>query len=267
MESYFKTGVVTGVILVLLLLETWMPFYSHFKGSWKQRVLHDGRNMALAMMNATLGAVLIGAGFFYQQQWAEAYHVGILRQVDWGPTSETIIVLILFDGWMYAWHRINHVIPFLWRFHRMHHSDPAMDATTGIRFHPGEILLSAAARLIVLPLLGMELWQLLLYETLLLPVILFHHANITLPRKLDHVLNFFVVTPAMHRVHHSRERAETNSNYGSILPYWDLLAGSWRTREDLTSIQFGVDGWQETHWQTLKGLLLTPLRKINIQKK
>jgi sterol desaturase/sphingolipid hydroxylase (fatty acid hydroxylase superfamily) len=142
----------------------------------------------------------------------------------------------------------------------MHHSDRQLDATTSIRFHPGEIFLSGIARLAVIPLLGMELWQLLLYEAVLLPVILFHHSNMRLPLWLDHGLLALIVTPAMHRVHHSRWKQETDSNYGSVFPYWDRLLGSFRLRQDARAIQLGLDEFQEPEWHSIKGMLKTPLR-------
>src|SRR5215813_5385924 len=117
--------------------------------------------------------------------------------------------ILLFDAWMYLWHRANHQLDFLWRFHRVHHSDPEMDVTTAIRFHAGEILISSALRLAVIPLLGITNRQLLVYEMLLLPVILFHHSNVLIPERLDAILRLVIVTPAIHRVHHSRLRAET----------------------------------------------------------
>src|SRR5256885_17251711 len=97
----------------------------------------------------------------------------------------TLLAILLLDGGMYLWHRANHRLPLLWRFHRVHHSDPALDVTSAVRFHTGEILISSVLRLALIPLLGVSLWQILLYEALLLPVIQFHHSNVRLPERLD----------------------------------------------------------------------------------
>src|SRR6185436_15084404 len=114
-----------------------------------------------------------------------------------------------------------------------------MDCTTGVRFHTGEVFLSGCSRLVMVPILGMDLWQLGLYEAVLLPVICFHHSNVRLPRLLDHALTLLVVSPALHRVHHSRIREETDSNYGSVLPWWDFILGTFRLRADARAIRFG----------------------------
>jgi sterol desaturase/sphingolipid hydroxylase (fatty acid hydroxylase superfamily) len=174
---------------------------------------------------------------------------------------EGALALLLLDFWMYLWHRANHVIHFLWRFHRTHHSEPDMDVSTGIRFHPGEILLSGIVRLAVIPILGIQLWHLALYESILYPVVMLHHSNVRLPRWLDYGLLAVVVTPAMHRVHHSRWRPETDSNYGSVLPYWDRLFRTFRLREDARAVELGLDEFDGPEWQSLVGFAKTPLAK------
>jgi rhodanese-related sulfurtransferase len=165
---------------------------------------------------------------------------------------------------MYLWHRANHTHPFLWRFHRMHHSEPQLDATSALRFHPGEILLSGIARLVIVPLLGMSVPQLVVYESVLFPVIVLHHSNVRLPRWLDYGLLALIVTPAMHRVHHSRWRPETDSNYGSVFPYWDRLFRSFRLRDDARHVELGLDEFSDPQWQTVGGLLRTPLESHSI---
>jgi sterol desaturase/sphingolipid hydroxylase (fatty acid hydroxylase superfamily) len=254
-----KALAATLFLVILWTAEGLAPFYPGFDGETGKRVRHDLRNLALGVGNSLLLALLFGATFLALDAWAAGAGVGLARLLGWPGWVELVLVLVLFDLWMYAWHRANHRIPFLWRFHRMHHSDPAMDATTGLRFHPGEQLLSALARLAVLPLLGMALWQLAIYEALLLPVILFHHSNVRFPRWMDRGLLALVVTPAMHRVHHSRWQPETDSNYGSILPWWDRVFGSFRLREDERTIELGLEEFDGEEWQGLPGLLRTPL--------
>ncbi|HVR76061.1 MAG TPA: sterol desaturase family protein [Planctomycetota bacterium] len=254
-----KSIVASLVLAALWVAESWVPFFSHFQGRLKDRIRHDVRNLALGITNAALLALLLGGVFALVGSWAEEANVGILRALEWPGWIEVVVALVVFDLWMYLWHRANHRIPFLWRFHRMHHSDPEMDATTAVRFHTGEVVLSGLVRLAVIPVLGMELWQLALYETVLLPVIILHHSNVGLPRILDHGLLALFVTPAMHRVHHSRVREETDSNYGSIFPYWDMVFRTFRLRTDARTIHLGLDGLDDPKWQGLKGMLLTPL--------
>jgi sterol desaturase/sphingolipid hydroxylase (fatty acid hydroxylase superfamily) len=141
----------------------------------------------------------------------------------------------------------------------MHHSDPAVDVTTAARFHFGELILSSVIRLVLIPLFGIPLDAIILYDVIQLPVIAFHHANIALQPTVDKILRLVIVTPFMHKVHHSRERNETDSNYSSILSIWDRVFGSYVEREEYTSIGFGLAGYDSEYLQSLPGLLRTPL--------
>jgi len=146
-------------------------------------------------------------------------------------------------------HNANHRVPFLWRFHRMHHTDMEMDSTSAIRFHTLEIVFSSCLRLAVAPLLGIEFTHLFVYEICLQPVIIFHHSNIAFPEKWDRILRALIVTPNMHRVHHSLETYETNSNYSSVFSVWDRLAGTFRKREDMATLTFGLKEFREPYCQ------------------
>ncbi len=211
-------------------------------------------------MNALLAIALLGTLLAVVEvsfkQW------GLLRWLALPTIATTLAALLVLDLWMYVWHRLNHAVPLLWRFHRMHHSDPAMDASTGLRFHTGEILLSGLARAGLLPIIGLSLWQTALYDAILLPVVLFHHSNVRFPRWLDNGLTLCVVTPAMHRVHHSRWRPETNSNFASVLPIWDRLFRSFRLRDDARTIHLGLAEFDDNQWQTLVGMLRTPFAQV-----
>jgi sterol desaturase/sphingolipid hydroxylase (fatty acid hydroxylase superfamily) len=194
-------------------------------------------------------------------EWARQQPIGLLNWLNWPGWAKWLLALLLFDLWMYVWHVLNHKAPLLWRFHAVHHADREMDATSAVRFHTGEIVLSSAARLAVLPLLGMSMPQLLLYEAILLPVVLFHHSNIDIPRRLDAALRCVIPTPWMHWVHHSRLQPETDSNYGSVLSVWDRLFGTFRLREDPHQIELGLDDdTEEMQWRTLRGMLVRPFR-------
>src|SRR5262249_16765576 len=147
-------------------------------------------------------------------------------------------------------------------FHRMHHSDPDLDVTTALRFHFGEITISSALRLAVVPLLGLTLWQVILYETILLPVIAFHHSNVALPERFHRILRAARVSPNMHRVHHSDWQPETDSNYASIFSWWDRLGRTFRRREDVRTLRYGLREFDGEEWQGLWGLVKTPAAKV-----
>ncbi len=138
-----------------------------------------------------------------------------------------ILSMLLLDLAIYLQHVMFHAVPALWRLHRMHHADLDFDATTGLRFHPIEILISMAIKLALVAALGPPAVAVLLFEIILNATALFNHANINLPRPVDRWLRWIVVTPDMHRVHHSVDPRETNSNYGFNLPWWDRLMGTY----------------------------------------
>jgi len=133
-----------------------------------------------------------------------------------------------------------------------------MDTTTALRFHPGELILSTFIRLPVVILLGMSFAQLVLFELMLNLSTLFHHSNMAIPEKWDRLLRAVMVTPNMHRVHHSVVRAETNSNFTSLLSVWDRLYGTFRTRGDTRTITIGLPDYRDLRWQQLRGFLITP---------
>ena len=228
---YAKPAIATGLLIVLWVLEAVVPMY----GGRERRLSHGAANVALGLFNAVVAAVLLGATFLAVTDWAQEHSFGMLH---WLPSAIPtwvlwIVGLVLFDAWMYLWHVLNHRVPLLWRFHAVHHTDRELDVSSAMRFHTGEILLSGVSRLVILPVIGMTMPQLLLYELFLLPVIFFHHSNVRLPQRIDRRLCWFIVTPGMHWVHHSRLRQETNSNYASVLPIWDRLFGTYCCRDDL----------------------------------
>ncbi len=192
------------------------------------------------------------------REWARARRFGLVNLVVLPTSLHWCAAIVMFDIWQYWWHRFNHRMPLLWRFHAVHHADAAMDASSGVRFHTVEMLYSFLARLVVLPLIGVTVPQLVLYETLSLPVILFHHSNLRIPSGLDRVLRCVIVTPWMHYVHHSQWQPETDSNYSSFLSVWDRLFGSFRLRDNPAEITLGLDDYEEREWRPLPGLLAAP---------
>lgn len=223
-------------LVILLALEQGIPAMPGRRGVWR----HGAWNLGLGTINAVALGLLAAPLLRWATVWAEARGIGLARVLPLPEAVAIGLALVAFDGWMYLWHRANHVVPLLWRFHRLHHSDPAMDATTTVRFHPGELAISTLLRLAVLPVLGLRIEHLLVYEVVLFPVILFHHSNVRFPEKIDRVVRTVLVTPAMHRVHHSKRQIETDSNYGSVLSIWDRLGRSFRRRRDGSAIEFGL---------------------------
>lgn len=249
------------VLLLLLVWEGVAPYFPFFRHRIKDRAHHALRNFTLTFLNAIMVSMLFIALWMMAADFAAARNFGLLHQIELPSWQEALIAVLLFDFWTYWWHRFNHVIPFLWRFHRVHHSDPKMDVTTSNRFHIGEIFLSSIIRIILVILYGAELWHIALYEALMFPIVQFHHANVGLPPQLDRILRIFIVTPHMHKVHHSRYYRETNSNYTSMLSLWDRVFGSFRLSKDPHSIEFGLKHFDDDRKQSILGMLATPAGK------
>lgn len=243
--------------------ETLAPFFPHATG--RARLRHGARNLAVAALNGIVILVVFASATVFIADRTALHRWGILNQLPLSPLSHGVLAILAFDLWTYWWHRINHRIPFFWRFHRMHHSDPEMDATTGTRFHFGEIAMSSAIRLALIPAIGIPLVPMLIYDTILTVSVQFHHSNSALPGRADRYLRYLLVSPFMHKVHHSRWRPETDSNYSSLLSIWDRLFGSYREKDNYREIHFGLDEFDSSEHQTIRGLLVTPV--VNASRK
>jgi sterol desaturase/sphingolipid hydroxylase (fatty acid hydroxylase superfamily) len=247
--------VVPVVLLALFWCwETWRPYFGQREG----RLRHAGRNLAIALLNTVILGLAFGAVTAAVAVWTEQNEYGLLTALGLDGPPRFLLALALLDGWMYVWHRANHAVPLLWRFHRMHHSDRHMDVTTATRFHLGEHVGAAVLRLGLIPLAGFEVWHLVVYDTLVIAVTQFHHADISVGR-WDRWLRWLIVTPHMHKVHHSDWQPETDSNYSTVLSLWDRLFRSFRLRSDPKTIMFGLREFADPAWHTVVGMLKTPL--------
>ena len=199
---------------------------------------HDAINILVGLVNL----VLVFTGGYYFQQFIEftnARHFGILQLLQMPFFIELFAGVLFIDCFLYWWHRINHLVPFFWYFHKFHHKDEKMNSTTAVRFHTGELILSYVVKIILFPLLGVSLGSVLLHAFILFPVILFHHSNIKISMEKDLFLRKFFVTPQMHRLHHSVIKFDTDSNYSSILPYWDMIFKTYHKKTD-KPVKFGI---------------------------
>jgi len=254
-----KTLVEIVALALIFSFESFFPLFPRRR----ERIRHAARNVSLGLLNLFVVSLFFSSLLALDAAWARTRSMGLLPLLSFFPWIETLLVFVLFDFWMYLFHRANHQIPFLWRFHRTHHSDNQVDVTTALRFHTGEIVISSLFKLVLIPLLGMSLGQLLLYETCLQPVILFHHSNVALPEKWDQWMRLVIVSPNMHRVHHSQIRSETDSNYSSIFSFWDRIARTFRRRKDPRTLEYGLPEFPESRWQTFRGMLKTPLAPLH----
>lgn len=242
-----------GGFLVFWCWESLAPFIAR-----PSRIRHAARNLTIAGINAFVIVVVFAGATVAVSELSAANSIGLLHRLAVAEPFRIIAAFLALDAFTYWWHRANHRIPLLWRFHRMHHSDPSMDVSTATRFHLGEIAISSTMRLPLIALVGISIQGILLYDFLLLLATQFHHANVGLPSKLDQAMRYAIVSPNMHKVHHSSERVETDSNYSSVLSVWDRLFRTYRERDDYRGIHYGLAGFKEERTQTVTGLLLTP---------
>lgn len=258
-----QPAVMIAGLVVLLIWEQAHPFFAYFRGRHKERGKHVLRNLVIGGLNAILVAVVFAGAWYAAAGWAAERGFGLLH---WMVSSSGVPLwvhalgaVLLLDAWTYVWHRLNHMIPFFWRFHRVHHYDSKMDVTTASRFHVGEIFFSSLLRIPLIILLGVYFWELLFYETVMFAVVQFHHANLALPEPVDRALRAIIVTPAMHKVHHSRWQPETDSNYSSLFSFWDRIGRSFRLRKNLRELRLGLDEFDRPEDQTVTGMLRAPL--------
>jgi sterol desaturase/sphingolipid hydroxylase (fatty acid hydroxylase superfamily) len=214
-----------------------------------------GRNGALWFINTLLSPLIV----LPVTAWAVGHSLG-WRPDWWSGWPGVALDVVLLDFLIYWWHLANHRVPLLWRFHEVHHLDCFLDSTSAIRFHFGEVLLSAGARAGIILLLGFPFFSVLVFETLLLCATVFHHSNLRLPPAIERGLARVIITPSIHWVHHHAVRADTDSNYGTLFSFWDRL---FRTRSPTArtpTMPIGVEGNAE---RALPQLLLRPFAGRN----
>lgn len=189
---------------------------------------------------------------------------GLFGALDWPLWLEIVLAVLIFDAAIYWQHRLLHAIPLLWPLHRVHHSDVAIDVTTGVRFHPLEIVLSMLIKLGLVVALGAHPAAVVIFELLLSAASLFTHADFAFPSRVERALRAVIVTPSMHRTHHSVRREETDSNYGFLLSVWDRVFGSYRARaaEPERGMPIGLPQWRDPAALGLGALLLQPFRRL-----
>jgi sterol desaturase/sphingolipid hydroxylase (fatty acid hydroxylase superfamily) len=204
----------------------------------------DGRRLA-RNLSLWAGNIVLSLAVVVPVTVIAAEHGLGWRPEWWAGTGGLLLDLLILDLWIYAWHRMNHEIPFLWRFHEVHHRDQTLDVSTAVRFHPGEVFLSALVRVPVILALGMPLVSVVVFEALVLMAAAFQHSNLALAPWLERGLSRVIVTPGIHWVHHHDRRADTDSNYATVLSLWDRLFGSRSATARTPAMSLGVEGRDE----------------------
>lgn len=245
-------------VTVLGVMAVWEALAAR-RGSTEPPLRRRGANLCVALLNGALARVVPAASAVAAARAAESAGWGLLAATGLPLPLVVAFSVVLLDLALYVQHVLFHAVPLLWRLHRVHHSDRDFDVTTGVRFHPVEILLSAFYKAGVVAALGPPVAAVVLFEVLLNAASLFNHGNVRIPLRLDRALRWAVVTPDMHRVHHSVDPAETDSNFGFSAPWWDRLFGTYRAQPAQGHERMEV-GVRDLRAGTVWRMLLLPFR-------
>ncbi|MBL8580440.1 MAG: sterol desaturase family protein [Mesorhizobium sp.] len=247
-----------GILLAMALWEVAAPR----RRREIPRLLRWSNNLGIVVIDTllvrlTFPIVAVGLALLAQERgW------GLFNVFDAPAWLAFVVSVLVLDLAIYLQHVMFHAVPALWRLHRMHHADLEFDVSTGLRFHPVEILLSMGIKLAVVAALGPPAVAVLVFEVLLNATAMFNHSNIRIPAAIDRILRRVVVTPDMHRVHHSIHPNETNSNFGFNLPWWDRMLGTYRAqpREGHETMTIGIEQFRARRDLWLDRMLIQPLR-------
>lgn len=220
-------------------------------------------NLGIVVVDTVLSRLLMPGITVGACLWAAQQQIGLFHAVSAPPWVAFIVTLVLLDGAIYAQHVVFHKVPVLWRMHRVHHTDPAFDVTTALRFHPIEILLSLLIKAVLAIVLGAPGEAAIVFEVVLSAAAIFSHANLRLPQAIDGILRLIIVTPDMHRIHHSVIHRETDSNFGFNLSIWDRLFGTYRANpaDGHTDMTIGLGGFPGDEALQLWDLLKQPFQR------
>ncbi|MFW5740126.1 MAG: sterol desaturase family protein [Myxococcota bacterium] len=250
-------GLLAFVFAALFVLERLAPLRARRRSVWPRVLVNMG--VALSALVVALGLILPAVSALLA--WTEASRFGVLQWFDLPASVELVFGFLLLDVAYYGWHRANHAVPLLWRFHAAHHIDPDLDVTTATRFHFGEMLFSVAFQAVQIVLLGVPALTYVVYEVVFQAGTLFHHSNWRLPQRLEGKLNWLFVTPRMHGIHHSQVRHETHSNFSVVFNVWDRVFRTLRLDVPQGRIVIGVPGYDREQDNHLRRVLAAPFRR------
>jgi len=258
-EAWFRLGAFAVVLGLMLLWEALNPRRTPLLG-WNRRL----NNLALVSLDVLAVRFLIPIATVTVAEISMARGWGLFNIVDAGFWPSFVLSFLLMDLVIYGQHVITHKIPLLWRIHRLHHTDLDFDVTTALRFHPFEIILSMFVKFFFIALFGAPVVAVIVFEIILNISSMFNHSNIRIPVNIDRLLRFFIVTPDMHRVHHSPIKVETNSNYGFNIPWWDYIFSTYRAQPSAghTKMKIGLNEFQGDKVVFLHWLLIQPFVSV-----
>ena len=251
------TVVVALLLAVLFVVERFCPLRRARRPLLGRLLV----NVVISLLAFAAAVLLVRPVALSVLAWASGKPFGLIHLMPLSVAMQFIIAFLLMDVTFYWWHVANHRIPFLWRFHNVHHIDPDLDVSTAFRFHAGEVALSTAFRVVQVSAIGLSAWMFAVYEIVFQANTLFHHSNVRLPIRVERVLNLVIVTPRMHGIHHSQVRDETNSNYSVVFSWWDRLHRTVGLNIPQSEIVVGVPGYTEMADNSFSNAFLLPFRR------
>ena len=258
-ELIVRISVFTGVLLLMLIWEQLSPRRARTVITWRRRF----NNLLLVAIDTLLVRLLLPLAAVSTAAIATIHNFGLFNSLGLNSWFAGCLSFLILDLIIYFQHRLFHKYSLLWRLHRVHHSDTEFDTTTGVRFHPLEIILSMCIKIAAVALLGPPIIAVIIFEIALNATAIFNHGNIKIPKKVEKKLRYFLVTPEMHRIHHSRIPRETDSNYSFSLSCWDRIFGTYQQQPKMgqQGVQFGIEGFNEPkEVNQIVGMLKLPFK-------
>ena len=256
-QRIVSAAVVFGSFLLMFILETIRPLRRSIEPKLRRNIrnLTNG-GVSLAILTLLQAPLLIPVA-----RWSAEHRIGLLNMMAMPRWLAITLAIILLDYTLWIWHWANHVVPVLWRFHLVHHIDLDLDASTALRFHFGELTLSIFYRALQIIIIGASTSSVWVWQTILFASILFHHSNLRLPVAIERWLVRFIVTPRMHGIHHSNRVNETNSNWSSLLSWWDYAHRTILLNVPHDTITIGVAAYGDPSEVTIGRILMLPFRR------
>lgn len=255
--STIRLSLFWGGLLFFLGLELLVPY----RLSTVSKVKRWINNIALTLFNSFVLQLIFSSTIVSTAVYVQSHKLGALNMFQAPSWLKIILTVAFMDFMLYVWHLLNHEMPFLWRFHRVHHSDLNMDVSTATRFHTGELIISAVIKISLIFFLGASLLGLFIFESLLVLCAQFHHSSLRIPKWFETIFWILFVPPSMHRIHHSVIIKERNTNYGTIFSIWDRTLGTLLANVDQGKIRIGVGGYQKAEKLNFPQLLAMPFTK------
>lgn len=255
--SLYTPLIIAGLFVLFFVVEKLFPLRQSRAGLIARLIVNGGLTASAFLVSAAI----VRPSALGTLDWASTQPFGMLRIIPLPSWARFLAGFLLLDLSFYYWHVANHRLPWLWRFHNVHHIDPDLDVSTGFRFHFGEVLLSTFFRVAQVSVIGMSFATFAAYELVFQANTLFHHSNLRLPIGLERLLNRVLVTPRMHGIHHSQVRSETNSNYGVVFCWWDRLHRTLGLNIPQAQIQVGVAGYSQPRDNGFLHTFSMPFRK------